>query len=177
MGAHQVTTTLEATATGSGGIAPNDVTLTPNALFQPLFPSVRLVVKSEATQWGSIRAQPAWVTEVGRQLGLLVRLRPGWDGAHAPAISLNVVQAALDFLSLGLRSTSPAPALVPVPDGGLQLEWHLAATEVEIYLDCSGRASAWGRDDRDEWEEDVVSASWASLNLQRLLDQPPGNAA
>lgn len=75
---------------------------------------------------------------IERQLNDLLRLRAGWDGRRArPPAHAAVVRAIEVFASFGEHVLPPQ--LFPLPDGGVQLEWH-AGSSVEIEVDAKGDA-------------------------------------
>ncbi len=170
MGALEVTALVESSPNSDHTFSVG-AALTPSPVFDRPGPKVRLCIDSTVPVWDPIASEPTWVQEVTRQLELLFGLQPGWDGGHASTPSMNAIRAAIELLSLGLSPSSPAPALVPTPDGGLQLEWHLSRVEIEIYLDPSGQASGWGSSKQSgEWEQEIISPWWSSRILKGLLD-------
>lgn len=64
----------------------------------------------------------------------LADLKPNWDGYGALAIKPEAIKMA--ELILGRRSIKrfSEPSLVPLCDGGIQLEWH-SDLEAEISID------------------------------------------
>jgi len=59
-------------------------------------------------------------------------LPPGWDSYKARTIDARAVERALRFCEW-LKDNAPVPILVPLNDGGVQLEWHTAdGQDVEI---------------------------------------------
>jgi hypothetical protein len=65
----------------------------------------------------------------------LLTLPPNWDSYGAGTIDPSVVQAAMDRMNAVLRPNSPAPRVVPLSSGGLQLEWHRQGIDLEIVFD------------------------------------------
>jgi len=62
----------------------------------------------------------------------VLRLRRGWDSYDARPITHVSAQSALTFLSRVLEATTAPPAVVPLADGGVQIEWHRGGLDVEI---------------------------------------------
>lgn len=86
-------------------------------------------------------------TEVQGQLNNLLRLQTGWDGRRAQPPSRLAVDAAIGvFARVGQEAFRPQ--LFPLPDGGLQLEWHAGAS-VEIEVDANGAAHVLAVDQDD----------------------------
>ena len=65
------------------------------------------------------------------------RARPGTDEAAGSSIS--IVFSLCDEISL-------PPQFFPLPDGGVQIEWHVAGASVEIEVDSMGGAHALATD-------------------------------
>jgi hypothetical protein len=62
----------------------------------------------------------------------LLTLPHNWDSYGARTIDPYVVQAAMDSMNRLLGPESPAPRVVPLSNGGLQLEWHRKGIDLEI---------------------------------------------
>lgn len=61
----------------------------------------------------------------------LLALQPGWDSYSAKAINAIAVNRALRFCEW-LADDAPVPDLVPLNDGGVQLEWHTEGMDEEM---------------------------------------------
>jgi len=80
----------------------------------------------------------ALVTKGGKAIDELTQLEPGWDGYGGIAVKPRVAGHALKFLRAIGPHTELMPDIVPMPDGGLQLEWFFGDYEVEVEIspDC-----------------------------------------
>ena len=78
---------------------------------------------------------PAWFDFLMQGLVDLLTLPPNWDSYDARPIEYDLVQQALQFTNGVLRPFSPAPSVVPLSSGGLQLEWHRKGIDLEIVFD------------------------------------------
>lgn len=76
-------------------------------------------------------APAAWFLPVERALQELIELPAGWDGRRVSRVSEAAVVGCVKVLSRAMPVESPVPQLVPLPDGGLQAEWH-ADGHIEI---------------------------------------------
>lgn len=78
--------------------------------------------------------QPAadWLRAAIRRVEDLTALAPGWDGYGAKAIDAGVALQVVSFLLDHAYRTLPEPAIVPLADGGLQIEWHHNGVDLEI---------------------------------------------
>jgi hypothetical protein len=56
----------------------------------------------------------------------------GWDGYKADPLTDDAIAAARQFLNYN-------PAIVPLADGGLQIEWHTAGCTVELEFGSDGK--------------------------------------
>jgi hypothetical protein len=85
---------------------------------------------------------------VERQLNDLLRLRPGWDGRRARPLTQAAVLRAVEIFACFGEHILP-PQIFPLPDGGVQLEWHVGSS-VEIEVDAEGEAHLLVADDSGE---------------------------
>lgn len=104
---------------------------------------------------------------VARQLNDLLHLRPGWDGRRAHPPTPTAVLRAIEIFTAVSEQALP-PQIFPLPDGGVQLEWHAGAS-VEIEVDAEGDAHVLVVDDRDKilLNEDLNPADAALLDRIR----------
>ena len=92
---------------------------------------------SSSTRWLGDLPRSEWDIAYA-QLAAAAELADNWDGYGAKAMDPTAVRRMRRFLAALQRDGFPAPRLVPIPDGGLQLEWTRGATELEIELDPAG---------------------------------------
>jgi hypothetical protein len=78
---------------------------------------------------------PSWVQPVLDRLTELVALPPDWDTYGALPVARQSVEMALSTLSTVMSEGAELPWIVPLPNGGLQLEWHRVDSDIEIALD------------------------------------------
>lgn len=82
--------------------------------------------------------RPAFVQYIESKLNELLKLRDGWDGRRARAVTVSAAEATVRLLA-ALMDESTAPAqFFPLPDGGLQVEWHVGGNSVEVEVDAQG---------------------------------------
>jgi hypothetical protein len=65
----------------------------------------------------------------------VLALPPNWNSYQAGTIDSKIVHEAMNFINAVLVPTSPAPRVVPLSSGGLQLEWHRKGVDLEVVLD------------------------------------------
>ncbi len=78
---------------------------------------------------------PAWFDKVMQGFVDLRTLPRNWDSYGASPIDQKIIQSALDLINVLLGPTSPAPRVVPMSSGGLQLEWHPDSIDLEVVFD------------------------------------------
>lgn len=78
---------------------------------------------------------PVWVVPTITALVKLLDLPPGWNSYGARPIRRSIVLAAADMLRRIMLQDTPTPEVVPTSRGGLQLEWHIADTDIEVVFD------------------------------------------
>lgn len=61
-----------------------------------------------------------------------------WDGLQAAPAAIDALVVAAHLLVTLSREDELRPHLVPLPSGGVQLEWHVAGNSLEIEVDHRG---------------------------------------
>ena len=71
----------------------------------------------------------------------LAKLDPGWDGYDGVPVLPRVAEHALHLLKAIGAHTQIIPDVVPLSNGGLQLEWYVGIHEIEVEIapDCATR--------------------------------------
>lgn len=100
---------------------------------------------------------PSWVPPVVRQLDMFLDLPHNWDSYGAPPPDPRLGFSALRLLVRVMHDNTPAPAIVPLSTGGLQLEWHQQGIDLEIEINEQHRFSMFFRDRRggEEWQGSI----------------------
>ena len=81
---------------------------------------------------------PIWLPSVQSQLEILTALPQGWDAMGSPPVRADIGEFAINYLLPKIMNDiTPAPSLVPVSGGGLQIEWHQNGMDIELFI--SGR--------------------------------------
>ncbi len=67
------------------------------------------------------------------------RLEAGWDGYDGIAVLPDIAKHVLCLLDAIGRHTTFRPDVVPLSNGGLQLEWYVGVHEIEVEIapDCA----------------------------------------
>lgn len=98
----------------------------------------------------------------------LQQLRPNWDSYGGLPIRREAIENALTILIAVLAKGVPLPAIVPTSSGGVQLEWHNVACDIELEVTetlTSVFFSLHGDHERT-WEGTLASTGW---HLDRFL--------
>lgn len=81
--------------------------------------------------------EPLWLRPVIERLKDVVALPAGWDSYEARSVRPESIEHALQALVAVMSDESELPWIVPLPSGGIQLEWHADNFDIEIALDGS----------------------------------------
>jgi hypothetical protein len=118
---------------------------------EPLFPrspqsrrgSLSLYVKAANLPW--------WFDDyLSAELNRLFALPARWDGFSADEITLEAIQQLVAILVRIVGESSPAPQFFPLPDGGIQAEWHVGGNDIEVEVDAAGDAYVLATRSNDE---------------------------
>jgi hypothetical protein len=73
-----------------------------------------------------------WFGNALKRISELTGLAEGWDGYGAHKIDAELAVDAVAFLTQVAYPGIAEPSIVPLPDGGLQVEWHRNGVDVEV---------------------------------------------
>lgn len=116
-------------------------------------PMMQVSAAPSADIWTQRRV-PSWVRVTLEEIMRAIHLAKGWAGVGSVPATRRAVVTALMVLVETMAEDSVPPQVVPTFDGGLQLEWHCAGVDLEVYVEPDGQVSAWCRDEIHEWEEE-----------------------
>lgn len=116
-------------------------------------------------------ALPEWVEQTAAACARVLEFEDGWDSYGGRKIRLQVVAHALTTLGRVMPAGLPAPAVVPLGDGGIQLEWHRRQQDLEIVFPASEAAEYLysHRATEEEREGPVTHLDELAELLRRLL--------
>jgi hypothetical protein len=119
---------------------------------------------------GSSGTRAHWFPETARRINRILQLSADWDTYNAPRIDPQHALAALFFLSLTMAADTPPPSVVPLSDGGVQLEWHRAGVDVEVVFSGSEEDGLYYHDvDTDEEWEGPAREGFSRFRLAHRL--------
>ncbi len=81
-----------------------------------------------------------YLQDIERKINRLLELPAGWDGRRATRTTVPAVGATVRLLLALMTPQSLPVQLFPLPDGGIQVEWHVAGSSIEIDIDGKGEA-------------------------------------
>lgn len=87
---------------------------------------------------GGTAPLPLYIRDIERKINSLFRLRADWNHRGAREVTDEAALATVRILLELMRSHSLPVQLFPLPDGGIQAEWHVSQSSVEIEIDSSG---------------------------------------
>jgi len=82
-----------------------------------------------------------WLEAILPAIHKIEAFEENWDSYGSPPPSPELISEALSTLHYAEFPDLPAPAIVPVSGGGIQLEWHLPFKYLEIEFHPEGKAS------------------------------------
>ena len=126
-------TKYAATPSSSTPIAVETLSDRPEENLYPL-PFLKLYIKSNENDW----IEPDWLFSTLDALQKLYDLSPNWDSYDALKIDTRSLESTLRFLLEFLPSNAPLPAIIPTPNGNVQIEWHEGGIDLEIEIRTHG---------------------------------------
>jgi hypothetical protein len=97
-------------------------------------------------------ALPAWLLPTICALEDLLHLPGNWDGYGAVRIKEQIAENALLVLVEIMEDDAPVPSVVPLSDGGIQVEWHRRGRNLEIEFPADEAPAFYYYEDRKESE-------------------------
>jgi hypothetical protein len=94
----------------------------------------------------SAATAPKWQAETLAQVTALLKMRAGWDSYRAVPVRHDAAMFALTVLENVMSASTPSPSVVPSPNGGLQLEWHINHIDLEIHVLEPYKGEVWWYD-------------------------------
>jgi hypothetical protein len=107
---------------------------------------------------------PAWLQPTIQSFLDLLQLPQDWDGYGANQMHEQIVQQALLLLVDVMDNGAPPPSVVPLSDGGVQVEWHRHGRNLEIEFPADEPAGFYYYEDNSATEcEGPVARSYDQL--------------
>lgn len=100
-----------------------------------------------------------WVGSVKATLENLLKLGHNWDGRGSGRISPDTASFAFQLMTQTMPPIGLAPAIVPLGNGALQLEWHTLAADLEVEVTKPNAVSVWYVNHESEEEEEFETTT------------------
>jgi hypothetical protein len=112
---------------------------------------------------------PSRLIGVAAKLNAFLALPPGWNSYDASPIREESVETAWALLSCVLGPQMPLPYVVPLPSGGVQLEWHTERLDLEIEIESPDRMAVYYQLGDEEHECEVTVDLTPIVEAMELL--------
>ncbi len=126
------------------------------------------VVPGRINAWPLERPEPSLAERARGTLNELTALSVGWDGYDGLPTFARVAEHTQLFLKEVEAYTSSAPDLVPLPNGGVQLEWYIGEVEIEVEIEPDGATTILFECRSDGRSEEIELGG--SLDLSPVAD-------
>jgi hypothetical protein len=80
----------------------------------------------------STATEPDWIRPTADRISDLVALGHDWDSRGSSEVRLDAIVFALHVLGQVMPPTAPAPSIIPLGDGSIQLIWTNPAADLEV---------------------------------------------
>jgi len=84
-----------------------------------------------------------WHSQIKERLNELCKLAKNWDGYNSVPTTFDVAHFSYSLLEQLYREDTPLPSIVPLANGGLQIEWHKNNLDIEIVVHEPNLTSVW----------------------------------
>jgi hypothetical protein len=98
---------------------------------------------------------PTWTEQVVWRLGELWKLGNNWDNRGSAAVRRDALFFAYQMLWQTMPPAAPAPSIIPLGHGGVQLVWSNDVSEIEVEVVRPNDVIVYylDRPSGDEWEK------------------------
>lgn len=90
-------------------------------------------------------ALPDWVRPTLTAFVDIQNLTDNWNSYGGKVVNRDLINQSLVVLGSLMQQDSPAPSVVPLGDGGLQIEWHRRQQDLEIVFSADESAQFFYR--------------------------------
>lgn len=113
---------------------------------------------------------PAWFDPLMQGFVDLLTLPPNWNTYGSGQIDPNVIHEAMNLVAGLLGPSAPAPRVMPLSSGGLQIEWRRKGIELEIVFERGEQAFFYYRN-RATGEESEHTLPLESALLKSVIEK------
>lgn len=112
----------------------------------------------------STSSLPSWVKPTILAFDGIRTLPSNWNSYGAEIINRDLIEQSLRVLSRIMQADSPTPSIVPLGDGGIQIEWHRKQQDLEIVFAADEAPQFYYRNQRAALEREGSANEFATLN-------------
>ena len=113
---------------------------------------------------------PPWLKLALATVARMAALLASWDSYGSPPLSETARQNAVQLLASIEYEDFPAPCIVPISGGGLQIEWQDNRRELELEIVAGSHEVLFLKVHEDDSAEEGVFSITDRSTLQALLD-------
>ncbi|GEM_PF-1422572 len=98
-----------------------------------------------------------WLPPIVSRLKDILQLNADWDSYGAHPVRPESAETVLDLLYNLMSSDTPIPAIIPTPEGHVQIEWHTKGIDLEVEIESPALFHVSYEDSisNNEWEGDL----------------------
>ena len=122
-----------------------------------------VVMDVQDRQGTHIVARASWYLPTIERLLECAELDAGWDSYGALPTTTSSMTEAMRFVAAFLTDDSPTPSVVPLSDGGVQLEWHRGGVDIEAAFRTDDPPQLYLHDHETDEEHEVGAWSEPAL--------------
>jgi hypothetical protein len=138
----------------------------------PVATSANEVVSEPVVVRIGLPTLPPWLERARTDAEAILKLKSNWDTYGAEPIDRHITIASLILLSKVMQEGIPAPSIVPVSTGGIQVEWHKDGKHFEVEFLSAARVNYYFQDDKNHQEiENEGTVSELESEIYDLLQQ------
>jgi hypothetical protein len=113
---------------------------------------------------------PSWLKSALADVARTAALPANWDSYGSPPLSETARQNAVQLLASIEYEDFPAPCIVPISGGGLQIEWQYNRRELELEIVAGSPEVLFLKVHEDDSAEEGAFSITDRSTLQALLD-------
>lgn len=100
-----------------------------------------------------------WQVQAVKRVFQTAELSANWDSYGSPPLSAQAVRTAISVILSVHLDDLPTPDVVPVPGGGIQLEWRMGSRELELEILPNGSLEFLKSEHGEPLEEGTLELS------------------